>query len=133
MDPLTLIVTAVVAGAAAAAKETAGDAIKDAYMGLKALIQRKFAGKPEAETVLKEHESDPETWNAPLKKKLNEVRAPEDDAILKAAQDLLKKADPEGAARHEYNVQFHGQAIGSHIGQGGTINVTPPNKDHAKD
>src|SRR5687768_13584011 len=56
MDPLTLILAALGAGAAAAAKETASGAVKDAYQGLKTLIQRRFAGKPEAEIALVKHE-----------------------------------------------------------------------------
>ena len=43
MDPtITIIVTALVAGAAAGLKPTAEKAIKDAYAGIKALIQRKY-------------------------------------------------------------------------------------------
>lgn len=41
MDPFTLIVTALAAGAVAAAKDTAGQVVKDTYQGLKALIQQK--------------------------------------------------------------------------------------------
>lgn len=133
MDPVTLIVTALVAGATAAAKETAGNVIKDAYKGLKALIQKRFAGKPEAEIALEKHEQKPQVWGEPLKDALTEAGATKDDAILKAAQELLQKADPEGAARNEYNVQFHDQAIGTHVGQGGTINVTIPHKEYEKD
>lgn len=62
---------ALVAGAAKAA----GDAAPDAYQGLKGLIKRKFGGEPKAEMVLEEHESDPETYEAPLKKKLLEAGA----------------------------------------------------------
>src|SRR5258708_14425928 len=42
MEPLSLIFSAIVAGAAAAAKPTAELAVKDAYSGLKALIKRKW-------------------------------------------------------------------------------------------
>jgi hypothetical protein len=43
MDPVTLILTALVAGAAASVKDTANQAVKDAYNGLQDLIKRKFA------------------------------------------------------------------------------------------
>jgi hypothetical protein len=43
MDPLTSLVTALVAGAAAALKPTVEQVVKDSYAGLKALIQRKYA------------------------------------------------------------------------------------------
>jgi Flp pilus assembly pilin Flp len=42
MDPISLIITALVAGALAATKDTAETAVKDAYQGLKTLIKKKF-------------------------------------------------------------------------------------------
>ena len=129
MDPLTLIVTALVAGATAAAKETAGNAIKDAYKGLKALIQKRFAGKPAAEVALTEHEKEPEVWSAPLKKALNEVDATNDTKILDAAQELLRQADPDGAARGKYNVQFQGPVQGAVVGDHANVTQTFGNID----
>jgi hypothetical protein len=94
MDPITVILAALVAGTAKAA----GDAVPDAYKGLKALIQKKFAGKPVAEAMLEEHEKDPETYAAPLKKNLVEAGVDKDEEILKAAQELLNqvKEQPGG-------------------------------------
>jgi hypothetical protein len=92
MDPLSVIVAALVAGAAAAAKDTAGAAIKDSYQGLKGLIQKQLAGCPAAAVVLEEHEKDPATYEAPLKKKLAEAAADQDAAILQAARTLLDQA-----------------------------------------
>lgn len=43
MDPITLIVTALVVGAAAGLSDTAAQAVKDAYAGLKSLIGRRYA------------------------------------------------------------------------------------------
>jgi hypothetical protein len=40
MDPLTRLVTALAAGAAAALKPTVEQAVKDSYAALKGLIQR---------------------------------------------------------------------------------------------
>ena len=42
MEPVTIIVAALAAGAAAALKSTAEQAINDLYAGFKALIQRKY-------------------------------------------------------------------------------------------
>ncbi len=42
MDPISIIVTALVAGAATALKPMTEQAIKDAYAGIKGLIQRKY-------------------------------------------------------------------------------------------
>ena len=51
MEPITLILTALVAGATAAAKDTAGQAIKDSYTGLKGLIKQRFADKDKADSA----------------------------------------------------------------------------------
>jgi flagellar capping protein FliD len=42
MDPLTSLVTALAAGAAAALQSTVEQGVKDAYAALKGLIQRKY-------------------------------------------------------------------------------------------
>ena len=119
MDPISLILAALVAGAAKAA----GDAAPDAYNGLKALIKRKFAGEPKAEMILEEHEQDPETYEAPLKKKLAEAGADKDEEIIKAAQELLKQLKPEEAAAGKFNIKVEGDIKGI-VGDisGGTIN-----------
>ena len=56
MDPITLIVTALAAGAALGVSDTASSAVKDAYAGLKALVKKRFRGKADAELVLAKHE-----------------------------------------------------------------------------
>jgi hypothetical protein len=91
MDPLSLIVAALAAGAAAGAKDTAGAAIKDSYQAFKGLIRRKLAGSSTAMVVLEEHEKDPETYNAPLKKMLTAVSVDHDAALLAAARALLEQ------------------------------------------
>jgi hypothetical protein len=114
MEPITLIMAALVAGTAKAA----GDAVPDAYKGLKALIQKKFAGKPAAEMVLAEHEKDPETYAAPLKKNLVEAGVDRDEEILKAAQELLKQANPEASTAAKYKTEFQAEVKGAQIGDG---------------
>ena len=108
MEPISLIIAALVAGAAKAA----GDAAPDAYKGLKVLIKRKFAGEPKAEMVLEEHEKDPETYEAPLKKKLAEAGADRDEEIVKAAQELLKQLKPEDSAAGKFNLKVAGDIKG---------------------
>jgi hypothetical protein len=122
MDPTTVIVTALATGAAAAAKETAGEVIKDAYHGLKALIQRKFADKPEADSILAKHAEKPAVWEAPLKEALAEVAADRDAAILTAAQQLMALIDPQQAATGKYTVHIAGNVQG--VVQGDHAQVT---------
>lgn len=118
MDPITLILTALVAGTAKAAS----DAVPDAYKGLKALIQKKFDGKPVAEAMLEEHEKDPETYAAPLKKNLVEAGIDQDEEILKAAQALLeqlKSQDPESGS---VNIGQGAKGVVGYNVSGNTIN-----------
>ncbi len=116
MEPLSLILAALVAGAAKAASDVA----PDAYVGLKALIKRKFAGDAKAEMVLEEHELDPQTYEAPLKKKLTEAAVDQDHVILKAAQELMEQLNPEESASGKYQVTFQGEAKGVQVGDGNT-------------
>lgn len=112
MEPTSLIIAALVAGAAKAASDVA----PDAYNGLKALIKRKFAGEPKAEMVLEEHESDPKTYEAPLKKKLAELGVDKDEEIIKVAQELLKQLNPEDSAAGKYHVEFKGEVKAAQVG-----------------
>ena len=120
MDPVTLIITALTAGAAAGSQSVVTDAIKDAYAGLKALIKRKFSGKSSAEVVLVEHESDPETWQAPLKKIVIQEHLDQDTEILQAAQALLDQIQAQPGGKHytqsivgNYNAQVQGSGSAS--------------------
>ena len=125
MNPISLVIAALAAGAIAATKETAETAVKDAYQGLKDLIKKRFAGETKAEMVLEEHTTDPETYEAPLKKKLAEAGIDRDEEIIKAAQELLKQENPEESAAGKYNTQIAGdfKGIQGDI-SGGTVNQT---------
>lgn len=116
MEPTSLIIAALVAGATKAA----GDIAPDIYNGLKALIKRKFAGEPKAEMILEEHEKYPETYEAPLKKKLTEAGADKDEEIIKKAQELLKQLEPEESTSGKYKVEFQGEAKGVQVGDRNT-------------
>jgi hypothetical protein len=112
MEPISLIIAALGAGAIAAVKDTAGTAVKDAYQGLKTLIKKKFEGEPKAQMVLEEHEKDPKTYEAPLKKKLAEAGVDKDEEIIKMAQELLKQEKPEEFKAGKYNTQIGGDFKG---------------------
>ena len=75
MDPVTLIVTALAAGAASALQDGASAAVKDAYAWVRALEARRFAGRPKGKLVLAEHEAAPQTWQAPLAAELSAAAA----------------------------------------------------------
>ena len=122
MDPSTLILTALTTGAAASLKVTTSAAIKDSYSGLKALIQRKFEGKPKAQAALVDYEADPETYEKPLKKAVAETQLDTEQDVLAAAQQLLALIQPQQAAMGKYNVQITGNVQG--YAQGDNQHVT---------
>ena len=123
MDPVTVIVSALVAGAAAGAKDAASQAVKDAYSGLKTLIQQRFSGKPEAEMALAQHEKKPEVWEAPLKDALVNTGVDKDKAILQSAEKLLKLVQPQQVGMGKYSVQI-GEAQGVVIGDQAKVDMT---------
>ena len=117
MDPITLIVTALAAGAALGAQDTASAMVKDVYAGLKALVKKRLGGGPGAELVLAKHEQAPETWQAPLMAELAETGADGDPDLIAAAQALLDLADEAGRRAGKYTVDVRGTQgvqIGDH-------------------
>ena len=111
MDPLTLIMSALTAGASAALQETAGTAIKDAYQGLISLLKRSFKKDTAATVALEAHAQDPETWQKPLEKAIEDKGLVKDKDILRLAQNLLDLLD--SAHRQQTNtIEIHGNAQG---------------------
>ncbi len=121
MDPLSLILSALAAGATASAQTTASEAVKDSYTALKTLIQKKFAGKPKAEAALADHADDPETYKLPLKKALLQDHLDQDQEVLKEAQRLMTLVhSQQQVGLGKFNVQIaHAQGViqGDHATQ----------------
>jgi len=86
MDPVSVVVTALVAGAAAGVKPAAEQAVKDAYAGLKALIQRKWQ-----QVSVSQLEANPtsEARQAVVKEDLTQANAANDRDLLTAADKVL--------------------------------------------
>ena len=86
MDPVSVVVTALVAGAAAGVKPAAEQAVKDAYAGLKTLIQRKWQ-----HVSISQLEANPtsEARQAVVKEDLAQANAAEDRDLLTAADKVL--------------------------------------------
>ena len=121
MDPISLIVAALVAGAMAGMRDTAGQAVREAYTGLKGLIRRRFAGNGEAEAALDQSERQPGSGQPQLAQYLRAAGAAGDEELIRAAQALLEQADPAGARAGKYDVRITG---GKGIVVGDAANVT---------
>lgn len=105
MDPVSLVVEALVAGGTAALKESATDAVKSAYAVLKSLLGRKL----DVDALEEEGQ--------PLREQLVAADVGADAEVVEAAGTVLKLVDPAGAQVGRYNVVVSGGqgiVIGEH-------------------
>ena len=86
-DPISMIVIALATGAAAALKPTAENAIKDAYDGIKKLIQSKYE-----RVSIDMLENDPTSKERQeiVKQDLNKTDAGKDEEVLRQVQVMLQ-------------------------------------------
>jgi hypothetical protein len=128
MDPVSVIVAALAAGAGVGLKETASRAVKDAYGGLQELVRRRLGSRPVAQTALVEHEKAPQVWQEPLSAELVAVDAGSDQQIVAAAQRLLALVDEVGTRSGKYLVDVRGAQgvqVGDHNTQTNTFTTRP--------
>ena len=102
---MELILAALIAGATAAAQDTATAAVKDAYEGLKNLIKQKFGDKTDLVDAVDKLEKKPdsEARKATVKEEIETAKVAGDAEILKLAQDLLDKAKGEPGGQEIIN------------------------------
>lgn len=97
MEPITAIVTALAIGAASTLKETTAQAIKDAYAGLKAIIQSKYSKVAVAQL---EEAPESKARRAVIEEDLTKAGAEGDEELLRQAKqllDMIQKHAPETA------------------------------------
>jgi hypothetical protein len=128
MDPITLIVTALAAGAASALQDDAKAAVKTAFERLRHLVKKQFASPETGEFMLQNHAAAPDIWQAGLKQELEKSGAASDQELVDAAQALMQLVDPEGTGARKYAVTIQnstGVQVGDHNSQvnnfGGTV------------
>jgi hypothetical protein len=123
MEPVTLVVTALAAGAGLSPKDTASTASIDAYIALKALARKKLAGCHEGQLILKRHGHAPDIWQAPLAAEFAAAGAGTDTALITAAGALMTLIDLPGTRAGKYAVNAdHSQGL--QIGDGNTQHYT---------
>jgi hypothetical protein len=134
MDTATLIVTALTAGAAAGMKNTASAAVKDAYDGLKTLVTKRLAARPDGELILARHQESPQTWEVPLTAELTEAGAVDDVELVAAAQALMSLIDQDGTQAGKYAVKIQGSQgvqVGDHNIQHNSFGIGPLTRPRA--
>ena len=105
MDPISIIVTSLVAGAVAGLKTTAELAVKDAYAGIKKLIQLKY-GTVSLQAL--EQKPGSEAKRASIEEDLIGLGARDDKELLNQAiflLDAIKLHDPDVAAKLNINLE----------------------------
>jgi hypothetical protein len=85
------------------------------YAKLHGLVRQRFRGNPSAEIILSEHQADPETYAAPLAKKLTEAGV--DAELVATAKALMELVDQAGARSGKYNVTVK-DSKGVQVGDG---------------
>jgi hypothetical protein len=101
VEPVTLIVTALAAGATSGLKDTAAAAVKDAYAAVKGLITRRY-GRVELDSL--ERKPDSQRKRDSVAEDLEDAGAGDDEELLELARRLV-------AAVRENDEQA-GEAIG---------------------
>jgi hypothetical protein len=128
VDPVSLIIAALAAGASTALRDTAAEAVKDAYNGLKSLLKRKLGDKPAAQVVIDKHEESPDVWEKPLEEEIKLSGVGDDEEVVRAAQKLMELVDPDGARAGKYNVNISG-GKGIVVGDHARVEMTFENGD----
>lgn len=130
MDPASIIASALVAGAIAAAKDVTTQAVKDGYAGLKALIIHRFGDKAKLAKAVEQAEKSSAT--APrqhgLEEELLAAGAAQDAEVLKQAQtllDLLQKYGQGAVTTGKKGIAVGGNITGSTIitGDGNVLHI----------
>ncbi|MFN8464574.1 MAG: hypothetical protein U0X20_03450 [Caldilineaceae bacterium] len=115
VDPVSIIVGALIAGAAAATKDVTGQAIKDAYGGLKKLLVGRFGGQSNLENAVSQLEAKPDSKNRQgvVQEEIESSTAVNDPEVVRQAQallDLLRQAGGLTAAQYNAIVTGSGAA-----------------------
>jgi len=121
MEDVALIVTALATGATGGALDALKDDVKDkaktVYAKLHDLVRRRFRGNASAEIILSEHQADPETYAAPLAKKLAEAGARGDTELVATARAFMELVDQASARSGKYSVTIK-DSKGIQVGDG---------------
>lgn len=124
VEPISaaIIVSTLVAAATKVAEGISGDALKDAYQGLKTLLKRRFGDDAGANVALEKIDKEPtDAWKSVLKEKLEATGAVQDTEVQSQArhlQETLEKAGFAVSVSGQGNVVAGHDVYGAATGQG---------------
>lgn len=119
MDPVSLIIGALAAGASTGLSDTTKTLIGDLYDKVKT----RLAGQPAGQMALEQHATDPDTWAVPLSKELAATHP--DTELIALAERVMALADPASSQAGKYMVNLTGAKgvqVGEHNTQTNTFN-----------
>jgi len=120
VDPISVVMEALTAGALSGARDVASRSVKDSYDRLKSLLRTRFGGRVAAETALDEHEQDPKSWGSALRSELLRSGVDRDQRVVEQAQALLYIIGPGSSGSGDtFNVDNRGSK-GQQFGRGNT-------------
>ena len=120
MDPVTLVISALVAGAAAGTSGAVSTAISDAYEALKRLVVSRLSGAGKDPKLI-EDAARSETAKSRLVEALNEIGV--DTALRQAAQEFIDLLESNERGKFVVDAsQARGVIVGDHSVQHNTFN-----------
>lgn len=110
MDPVTLIVAALVAGLTAGVTDVAKAAVKDTYTMFRERLHKGVAVSNVAQEALAgvERRPDSKGWQEELQRELSALEVAQDGELVRLAQVILNELDPQGARAGKYHVTITG-------------------------
>lgn len=102
MEPLSLILTAVVAGESKSESSGMQAEVADDFGALHAALRTRLAGHDDALAALEGYIDHPEAHKDTLVKALDQAGATGDGDVLRLAAKVMQRLDPEGAANGTY-------------------------------
>jgi hypothetical protein len=121
VDPVSLIVGALAAGASAGLSDTTKTLIGDLYTKVKT----RLADRPAGQMALEQHAGDSDTWTTPLSKELAATDPGPDAELVAQAERVMAQVDPGGSRAGKYIVNLTnatGVQVGDHNTQTNTFN-----------
>jgi hypothetical protein len=134
VDPISLVVGALVAGAATGLSQSASAAVADAYTALRDRVRALLAGDHAGTAALDllddpdVAEDDPQVYERPLRRALERAHAATDAEVAAAAQRVMALVDAGGSSAGAYVVDSshaQGVQVGDHNYQTNTFSSPP--------
>ncbi|MER5465718.1 hypothetical protein ABT010_34595 [Streptomyces sp. NPDC002668] len=122
MEPVSLIVAALVAGAAAGATDATKESVVAVYRRLLVAVRERLADRPDGPLTLDRFGEEPATWEPSLRAELAAAGADRDEALMALARQTLAGTGQDGPAK--YRTEFHGQVGSAVVGDTAHVEVT---------